>query len=64
VVGIGGIATWHDAVEFIMAGAHAVQIGSAIFANPNVAKEILCGLKAFMKSHGYATLEEMRGIAQ
>ena len=64
VVGIGGIATWHDAVEFIMAGAHAVQIGSAIFANPNVAKEILCGLKAFMKSHGYANLEEMRGIAQ
>ena len=64
VVGIGGIATWHDAVEFIMVGAHAVQIGSAIFANPNVAKEILCGLKAFMKSHGYAKLEEMRGIAQ
>ena len=54
VVGIGGIATWHD----------AVQIGSAIFANPNVAKEILCGLKAFMKSHGYANMEEMRGIAQ
>ncbi|MBR1911752.1 MAG: dihydroorotate dehydrogenase [Treponema sp.] len=64
VVGIGGISTWQDAVEFIMAGAHAVEIGQAKFTNPHVAIDIVNGLKAFMKSHGYKNLAEMRGIAQ
>jgi dihydroorotate dehydrogenase (NAD+) catalytic subunit len=64
VVGIGGICTWQDAVEFIMAGAAAVEIGQAKFTNPNVAQDIQSGLIAFMKSHGYKNLAEMRGIAQ
>ncbi len=64
VVGIGGICNWQDAVEFIMAGAAAVEIGQAKFTNPNVALDIQNGLKAFMKSHGYKNLSEMRGIAQ
>ena len=64
VVGIGGICTWQDAVEFIMAGAAAVEIGQAKFTNPNVALDIQNGLIAFMKSHGYKNLDEMRGIAQ
>lgn len=64
VVGLGGIATWSDAVEFIMAGAHAVQIGTANFANTHVAHEVLEGLKNFMKTHGYSSPEQMRGIAQ
>ena len=64
VVGIGGISTWQDAVEFIMAGASAVEIGQAKFTNPDVAKDIVDGLKAFMKSHGYRSLSDMRGIAQ
>ena len=64
VVGVGGIAKWEDAVEFIMAGAHAVQIGSAKFNNPSIMLEVIDGLRAFMKSHGYASLADMRGIAQ
>lgn len=64
VVGIGGICTWQDAVEFIMAGASAVEIGQAKFTNPNVAIDIQNGLRTFMKSHGYHSLSEMRGIAQ
>lgn len=64
VVGIGGICTWQDAVEFIMAGASAVEIGQAKFTNPNVAIDIQNGLRAFMKSRGYHSLSEMRGIAQ
>ena len=64
VIGIGGICTWQDAVEFIMAGASAIEIGQAKFTNPNVALDVVNGLKAFMKSHGYKKLEEMRGIAQ
>lgn len=63
VVGLGGISKWQDAVEFIMAGASAVQVGSATFSNPNAMCEIIDGLKAFMKSHGYKSIEEMKGLA-
>ena len=58
------VEKWQDAVEFIMAGADAVQIGSATFANPNVALEVAEGLRRFMKTHGYHNLKEMKGIAQ
>lgn len=64
VVGIGGISTWQDVVEFIMAGACAVQIGTATFVNPDVAKQAVDGLKAFMKYKGYHNIAEMCGIAQ
>ena len=63
IVGIGGIATWQDAVEFIMAGAYAVQVGTATFSNPQAMVQIIEGLSAFMKKKGYASLEEMRGLA-
>ena len=63
IVGMGGIERWQDAVEFIMAGASAVQIGSAKFSNPAVMKEVIDGLARFMQSHGYADIEAMRGIA-
>ena len=63
VVGLGGITTWKDAVEFIMAGAAAVQVGTATFINPKAMEEIVDGMKAFMKRKGYKSIEEMRGIA-
>ena len=46
-----------------MAGASAIQVGSATFSNPGAMLEIIDGLKIFMKSHGYKNLEAMRGIA-
>ena len=64
VIGLGGISKWQDAVEFIMAGASAIQVGSATFSNPKAMIEIIQGLENFMKSHGYKSIEEMRGIAQ
>ena len=64
VIAIGGIATWEDAVEFIMAGASALQVGTNTFANPYSMIEIIDGLSAFMKRKGYRTIEEMRGIIQ
>ena len=64
VIGIGGIATWQDAVEFIMAGASAIEIGTATFANPLCMAEIIQGLRSFMIRKGYSSIEEMRGIAQ
>lgn len=62
VIAIGGIATWEDAVEFIMAGASAVQVGTNTFANPNTMIEVIDGLTAFMKRKGYHNIEEMRGL--
>ena len=64
VIAIGGIATWQDAVEFIMAGAAAVEVGTATFANPTAMEEIIDGLSAFMKRKGYKSLAEMRGLIQ
>ncbi len=63
VIGLGGIATWRDAVEFIMTGASALQVGTATFANPHAMEEIVSGLAAFMERKGYADLASMRGIA-
>lgn len=63
IIGIGGIATWRDAVEFIMAGASAVQVGTATFANPFAMIQIVKGLEEFMKRKSYASIEEMRGAA-
>ena len=63
VIGLGGIATWRDAVEFIMTGATAIQVGTATFANPRAMEEIVSGLASFMVRKGYTDLAEMRGIA-
>ena len=64
VVGLGGISCWQDAVEFIMAGASAIQVGTATFANPRCMTEIIDGLAAFMKERGYQKLDDFRGLAQ
>ena len=63
VIAIGGIAEWQDAVEFIMAGATAVQVGTNTFANPNTMVEIVDGLKSFMARKGFKTIEDFRGCA-
>lgn len=64
VVAIGGVAGWQDVVEFIMAGATAVQVGTNTFANPMTMIECIEGLAEFMKRKGYKTIQEMKGIAQ
>lgn len=64
VIAIGGIAKWQDAVEFIMAGAAAVEVGTATFANPLAMVEVIDGLGEFMKRKGYKNLAEMRGLIQ
>ena len=64
VVAIGGIEKWDDVVEFIMAGASAVEVGTNTFANPLTMIECIDGLEAFMKRKGIKNLDEIRGIAQ
>lgn len=64
VVGLGGIATGKDALEFIMAGAAAVQVGAANFANPRAMETIADEMSAWMDAHGVKTLDEIRGCAR
>lgn len=62
VVGIGGISNYKDAVEFIMAGATAIQVGTANFVNPQVMIEIINDIKQFMINENIKSLDEIRGI--
>jgi dihydroorotate dehydrogenase (NAD+) catalytic subunit len=62
VMGAGGITNWKDAVEFIMAGAAAVQIGTANFINPGISLDILAGLETWLESRGIADIKEIRGV--
>jgi dihydroorotate dehydrogenase (NAD+) catalytic subunit len=64
VIGCGGIMTAEDALEFIMAGATAVEVGTANLVNPQAALDIIDGLQQFMKAEGIAEIAELRGIAR
>ncbi len=64
VIGCGGIICGEDAVEFIMAGASAVQIGTASFNNPRAPFDILRGIERFMENHGVNDLAELIGAAR
>lgn len=63
VVGLGGIATAEDALAFLMAGAAAVQVGTANFANPRACEDIARGMAAWMDAHSVKSLAEIRGAA-
>jgi len=64
VIGCGGITTASDAIEFIMAGASAIQVGTAGFTNPRAPLEVLEGIKQFMDEEGIKDITELIGIAR
>jgi dihydroorotate dehydrogenase (NAD+) catalytic subunit len=64
IVGIGGIMNWKDAVEFMIVGASAIQIGTANFINPNVSNEVVDGLHEFCKSQNIQSITELIGSYQ
>ena len=64
VVGLGGILTGKDALEFIMAGAAAVQVGTANFLDPKACTRITNEIGQWMDAHGVKTLDEIRGCAR
>lgn len=64
VIGCGGIATSSDALEFIMAGASAIQVGTACFTNPNAPLDVLEGIEQFMKKEGIKNIAELIGAAR
>ena len=64
IIGMGGIASAEDALEFIMAGATAVSVGTANFYNPNATIEIIDGIEAYMKKNGFESVKDMVGIVK
>ncbi|AFK22982.1 dihydroorotate dehydrogenase 1B [Pyrococcus sp. ST04] len=64
VIGIGGITTWQDAVEFLLAGASALQIGTAVYLRGfSVFREISEGIKRYLKEEGFRSVKEIIGLA-
>ncbi|MDD5435222.1 MAG: nitronate monooxygenase, partial [Nitrospira sp.] len=61
VIGMGGIITSNDAVEFFLAGAGAVAVGTANFINPGASLEIIAGLEAYLESRGLNNITEITG---
>ena len=61
LVGIGGITTWEDAVQFLLAGATAVQVGTACFVDPRTPERIVEGLTAYLERRGLARVTELVG---
>lgn len=62
VIGMGGIMTYEDAIEFIMAGASAIQVGTANFIDYKSMENIIDGISNFMKEENIEDIEEIRGI--
>lgn len=63
IIGMGGIETAEDVLEFLLAGADAVAVGTANFQNPLVCPEIIDALPSVLKKHGYASVKEATGGA-
>ncbi len=61
IIGIGGIRSWQDAVEFLLAGASAVSVGTALYVDPTTPIQIIDGLSAYLSRHGMAGVGELVG---
>jgi dihydroorotate dehydrogenase (NAD+) catalytic subunit len=64
IIGIGGITTPEDAIEYILAGASAVQVGTTNFINPKATEEIIQGIGAYLTEHSMASIHDLIGRAR
>ena len=64
IIGMGGISCSEDAIEFLLAGASAVSVGTANFHNPAVTMEVIDGIEAYMKKNGFESVKDMVGIVK
>lgn len=61
IIGLGGISNWKDAVEFMLAGATAIQIGTYNFVDPTVSVKVIDGLNDYCDRHGFKSVQELVG---
>lgn len=64
VIGLGGIMNWKDAVEFMLAGASAIQIGTANFIDPTVTLKVVDGINSYLERHGYQSVSDIVGALE
>lgn len=64
VIGLGGIMNWKDAVEFLLAGASAIQIGTANFIDPAITVKVAEGIDDYLNRHGYTSIKEIIGALE
>lgn len=63
ILGMGGIATWEDGVEFLLAGATAIAVGTGNFVNPRATLDIIAGIEQYCKERSVADVNELTGLA-
>ena len=64
VIGLGGIMNWRDAVEFMLAGATAIQIGTANFIYPAITVKVAEGINDYLERHGYSSVRDIIGALE
>jgi dihydroorotate dehydrogenase (NAD+) catalytic subunit len=64
VIGMGGIMTATDAIEFMIAGASAIQVGTALFIDPTIPVQIIDGISNYMERHKIQSVNELIGSLQ
>lgn len=64
LIGMGGICSGEDAIEFILAGATAVAVGTANFMNPYATMDVVKGIEAYMKRHNVEDINQLIGIVR
>ena len=61
VIGLGGICSATDAIEFLLAGASAIQIGTANFIDPSISEKVVDGIQEYLERHGFASVQDIIG---
>ena len=64
VIGLGGIMGWKDAVAFMLAGATAIQIGTANFIDPTITVKVSEGINDYLERHGYTSVKDIIGALE
>ena len=64
VIGLGGICSATDAIEFLLAGASAIQIGTANFIDPSISEKVVDGIADYLERHGFSSVQEIIGALQ
>ena len=64
IIGMGGISTWRDAVEMMMAGANAVAVGTACFRDPMAPVKVRDGIEQFCRDQGVSNVSEIVGTVR
>ncbi|MDR1919517.1 MAG: dihydroorotate dehydrogenase [Tannerellaceae bacterium] len=64
IIGLGGIASWQDALEFLLAGASAIQVGTSNFIDPSISLKIIDGIRAYCDEFGIKTISDLTGALE